>query len=68
MNHCLRSLTNSIYMIMGEKEENIEIEKKYKSILPSIESVTIEGTKHLPQLEKDKKFIEQVNLFLDDEY
>ena len=55
-------------MIMGEKEENIEIEKKYKSILPSIESVTIEGTKHLPQLEKDKKFIEQVNLFLDDEY
>lgn len=68
LNHCLKSLTNSIYMIMGEKEQNTEIKKRYKSILPSIESVTIKETKHLPQLEKDKKFIEQVTLFLGDEY
>lgn len=66
LTHCLKSLTNSIYLITGEN--NIEICKKYEGILPSIESVLIKDTKHLPQLEKNKEFIEQIIIFLSDEY
>lgn len=67
--HCLSSLTNSIYFIMGDDEpRKTEIEKKYTDILPSIETVTIEHTKHLPQLEKSNEFIEQVKVFLADEF
>lgn len=69
LKHCLSSLTNSIYLILGSgKKENKEIAEHYQNILPSIESETISETKHLPQLEKPHEFIEKVKLFLEDEY
>lgn len=67
LDHCMKSLINSIYIIMGEEESNsVNIVEQYKTILPSIESAMIKETKHLPQLEKSEEFIEQVNLFLED--
>ena len=68
LNHCLKSLTNSIYIIIGkEKDENIEIAGTYQKILPSIEVETIKETKLLPQLEKPQEFMKQIEIFLDDE-
>lgn len=68
LNHCLKSLTNSIYIIIGkETDENIEIAGTYQKILPSIEVDTIEKTKLLPQLEKPQEFMNQIEIFLDDE-
>lgn len=65
--HCLSSLTNSVYLIMGDDSKDNEIADKYKDILPSIEIVSIDHTKHLPQLEKVDKFLEQVRVFLGEE-
>ena len=65
----MKSLTNSIYIIMGKDEERqTEITEQYKNLLPSIECAVIPETKHLPQLEKADEFIEQMNLFLEDEF
>ncbi|MEZ3485728.1 MAG: alpha/beta fold hydrolase [Lachnospiraceae bacterium] len=69
MEHFMKSLTNSIYMISGEQMDNLsKIKGQYKTLLPSIESTTIAKSKYLPQLEQPDEFIEQVNLFLDDEF
>ncbi len=69
LKHCMKSLTNSIYIIMGKDEERqTEITEQYKNLLPSIECAVIPETKHLPQLEKVDEFIEQMNLFLEDEF
>lgn len=67
--HCLSSLTNSVYLIVGNGIPNgIEIAEKYKDILPSIEITEMDNTKYLPQLENTNEFVEQVNVFLGDEF
>lgn len=64
----LNGLNNSIFIITGEeKPENNIIARDYKNILPSIEIINIEDTKHLPQMERPDKFIEQIKIFLDED-
>lgn len=63
--HCMKSLTNSIFIISGDEDSrNADIACKYESILPSIEIMKIEDTKHLPQLERPDAFIEQLAVIL----
>ena len=65
LEHCLKSLTNSVFIITGEGlPKNKEIAEEYKTILPSIEIETIKESKYLIQLEKPDVFIEQVQIFL----
>ena len=65
--HCLKSINNSIFIIAGNGDwaNNIHADE-YKLILPAIEIMEIENTKHLPQLERHREFIEQVNILLSD--
>ena len=69
LKHCLKSLTNSIYLIMGkDKDKNDEIADSYQSIMPSIEAETIDRTKQLPQLERPDEFMKKIEIFLEDEF
>ena len=62
--HCLESLNNSIFIITGGgNPEYKNWSEKYIEILPSIESVEVDHTKYLPQLESPEEFIEQINIF-----
>ena len=65
----LEGLNNSIFIIVGEKEENqMEYAKQYQALLPSVEIIEIENTKYLPQLEKADEFIKNVSILLDSDY
>ena len=60
LKHCLKTITNSIYFIIGgEKKNNVEITNIYHSILPSIEIETINET---------KQFIDKAKMFLEEEF
>lgn len=64
--HALKSTDNSIYIIGGATEPHIsEIIALYSSLNPSIESVTLSGAKHLPQIDRPDALIEQLALYLD---
>lgn len=59
----LKKLKNSIFILTGNgNPENITIAEAYQNQMPSIEIIGIENTKHLPQLEKPKEVIEQINI------
>lgn len=61
--HCLKSLTNSIFILEGEgTPNNLVFAEQYKSILPSIEIIPLKKCKHLPQLEIPKEFLENVKI------
>ncbi|MCD7725262.1 MAG: alpha/beta hydrolase [Clostridiales bacterium] len=63
--HELKEINNSILIIGGEKEQDIEIIiENYKYYNPAIEEVLIPNTKHLPQLESPDDILEQVHMFL----
>lgn len=65
--HELKEINNSILMIGGEKEEDIEtIIENYKYYNAAIENVYIPNTKHLPHLEEPDEIIEQIKIFLCD--
>ena len=69
LKHCLKTITNSIYFIIGSEKENIiETTDEYHSILPSIEIEKINEAKQLPQLEKPYEFMDKVRIFLEDEF
>ncbi len=62
--HELKEINNSILIIGGEKEKDINlIIENYKYYNPSIEEVIIPNTKHLPQLEDPDAILEQINMF-----
>ena len=62
----MEGLDNSIYIINGEELlEQYSSSRKYEDILPSIETITIEKTKYLPQLERPEEVIKYINLFLE---
>lgn len=64
--HALKEINNSIYIVGGHYEKNIKnVIENYSYYNPSIESFIIEDTKHYPHLEAPKKFVEQVNVFID---
>lgn len=62
----LNDLNTSIHIINGEDLlEQSDISAKYISILPSIENIIINKTKHLPQLENPEEVIKTLNIFLE---
>lgn len=64
--HYLDSLTNSIFIIVGDgNPENEQYSRLYKSILPSIEVIKLDEAKHLPQLECPDLIVEQINILFD---
>lgn len=63
--HELKEINNSILMIGGQEEKDIEIIiENYKYYNPAIEEVFIPETKHLPQLETPDEILEQIDMFL----
>lgn len=60
----LQGLDNSIFILSGSTEKEREIAEEYKRTLPSIETVSINDVKHLPQLENPSALLEHVNVFL----
>jgi pimeloyl-ACP methyl ester carboxylesterase len=61
----LKALDNSIFIIEGETENNgSAITEAYQNANPSIETVTIAHTRHLPHVEAPEKFLEQIGIFL----
>lgn len=63
--HELKEINNSILIIGGQEEEDIEITvENYKYYNPSIEELYIPETKHLPQLEAPDAILEQIDMFL----
>lgn len=64
--HCLKEINNSIFIIVGNSNpENALVASQYQNQLPSIEIVEINKTKHLPQMEKPDKFVEQVKILFE---
>ena len=64
INHALKSIDNSIYIVQGEAECNgNSIADDYRRINPAIETSVIKGTKHYPHVEDSEHFLEQVGIF-----
>ncbi|MDD3361334.1 MAG: alpha/beta fold hydrolase [Hespellia sp.] len=62
----LNNMNNSIYIIVGNgNPENVLAADQYQNQVPAIEIVSMENSKLLPQLELPKKFMEQLNIFLE---
>lgn len=60
----LEKIDNSIYLLGGEGETDIEATiKEYTTCNPAIESSTIPGTRHLPQLEKPESVCDVITMF-----
>lgn len=63
--HELKEIDNSILMIGGEKERDMQtIIENYKYYNPAIEDCYIPNVKHLPQLEAPDEVLEQLRMFL----
>ena len=61
----LKEIDNSLYIVEGEAENNGEATvEAYQNINPSVETVTLNETKHFPQVEDPEHFLEQVGNFL----
>lgn len=61
---CLCKLTNSIFIISGSLDPfEKEVAEQYKKHVPAIETVSIEETGYLPQMEAPEKFVEQIEIF-----
>lgn len=60
----IKDINNSIYILAGEYEENMkEIVADYQELNSSIESSTINKTKHLPQLENPSDVLNAMSIF-----
>lgn len=61
----LEKLDNCIYIISGKESANASsIAAEYTSLNHTIETAFVENSRHLPQLEQPKKFIELVKIFI----
>lgn len=62
INHALKNIDNSIFIIGGEYENNIqETITDYMFWNPAVESELLDETSHLPQLEKPNSTIKIIN-------
>ena len=60
----LEKINNSIYILGGEAEPDIDLTiKEYTKCNPAIESSTIANTRHLPQLENPEEVSATVQMF-----
>lgn len=65
--HALSSINNDIVILGGDKQEYIQDTiRAYKSMNPAIESVMIENTKHLPQLESPEEFLKEISVYINE--
>ncbi len=63
--HELKEIDNSILMIGGEKEKDIETTiENYKYYNPAIEEIYISQTKHLPHMESPDEVLREIEMFL----
>lgn len=63
--NALKKIDNSICLIGGDHKENIkELLLEYINYNPAIEYSIIDGTSHLPQLEKPAEFLSNISTFL----
>lgn len=66
INHALKSINNSIYIIASDNSPNyLTIANQYKKILPSIEIFLSNNTEKYPHLEDADGFVKQINLIFD---
>lgn len=64
INHALRALNNSIYIVMGGTEPNHrQIISQYLTENCAIETSILPDTKHYPHLENSKSFLEICDIF-----
>ncbi len=65
ISHALKKINNSIFIIGSEFEPNVyETISDYEELNPSIEHVILDGTKHLPQLEKSDELLSLIKIFI----
>lgn len=65
ISHALKKIDNSIFLIGGSHEHSItEIMDSYVELNPAIETMVIEKTKHLPQMEAPEKVYKAMRIFL----
>lgn len=63
----LNKIDNSIYIIIGSSNPENELNaSQYQNLLPSIEILSIDHTKYLPQLEAPDKFVETVSVIIEE--
>lgn len=63
----LNKIDNSIYIIIGSSNPENELNaSQYQNLLPSIEILSIDHTKYLPQLEAPDKFSETVSVIIEE--
>ena len=63
--HALKELNNSIYLICGKEENEVDtLIDNYTYYNGSIESSIIKNTKHFPHLEDSKEFLKMLTLYL----
>ncbi|MDC7289192.1 alpha/beta fold hydrolase [Blautia schinkii] len=64
INHALKSIDNSIYIVEGDAEANgISIVDEYCKTNPAIETACLKHTKHYPHIEDPEHFLEQAGVF-----
>lgn len=65
ISHAIKEINNSIVIIGGEDEKNIsEIFMEYQEFNPAIETVMINNSKHFPQIEQPKEFINAIKTYM----
>lgn len=64
--HALKEINNSIYIIGGQNYSNVKtIIENYSYYNSSIENYIIDQTKYYPHIEKPSIFLDQINVFFD---
>lgn len=66
ISQCIGNITNSMFIITGKNYmSGEETAEQYKRFVPAIETVTINDTKYLPQMENPGEFAEQIKVLFD---
>lgn len=65
---CLKTINNSVFILASDgTPNNLTIAEQYQKYMPSIEIVNMKESKHLPQLENPRDFIDTVTIMFDNE-
>lgn len=63
--HALKSINQSIYVVMGKEEKDREIIlEQYMEANSAIENVVIKNSRHLPHVELPDEILEQIHIFM----
>lgn len=65
ISHAIKEINNSIVIIGGEDEANIlETFMEYQEFNPAIETAVINNSKHFPQIEQPKEFMNVIRTYM----